>query len=77
LEWTFARPENGRVSEFFQDEPIPSHIDYALEDELDLEPSKDRSSAYNAVTKILGFLYHDILGGNNEMQVQAHWSNDR
>ncbi|MCC6298613.1 MAG: Ig-like domain repeat protein [Anaerolineales bacterium] len=53
------------------------HIDYALEDELDLEPSKDRSSAYNAVTKVLGLLYHDILGGNNQMQVQANWSSER
>jgi hypothetical protein len=53
------------------------HIEYHLQDELDLEPSPTRSSAYNTITRILGKVYHDILGGNNQMRVEAHWSSDR
>ena len=53
------------------------HIEYQLWDELDLEPSPGRSSAYNAITEMLGRLYHDILGGNNQMRVQANWSSNR
>ncbi len=53
------------------------HVEYHLQDELDLEPSPGRNDAYNTITQILGRVYHDILGGNDQMQVEAHWSSDR
>lgn len=38
---------------------------YNFTDVFDSRPSAGhRSSVYNAVTKVLGFLYHDVAGGN-------------
>ena len=46
-----------------------------FEDTLDLRPSWDsRSMEYNAACVILGFLYHDILGGSDELKVKAKWT---
>ena len=48
---------------------------YWFSDTLDLRPSwGNRSTEYNAVCAVLGFLYHDALGGSDELQVQAFWS---
>ena len=48
-------------------------ITHSFEDVFDLRPSEGRSEAYNTVTKISGFLYHDIIGGNDQMKVKATW----
>lgn len=46
---------------------------HSFSDIFDLRPSMERSDAYNNVTKVLGFLYHDVLGGNDQMRVNATW----
>ena len=48
---------------------------YWFTDTLDLRPSwGGRSMEYNAICTVLGFLYHDVLGGSDELQVQAYWT---
>ncbi len=48
---------------------------YWFKDVLDLRPSwGGRSMEYNAICTVLGFLYHDVLGGSDELQVQAYWT---
>ena len=48
---------------------------YWFTDTLDLRPSwGNRSTEYNAVCAVLGFLYHDALGGSDELQIQAYWT---
>jgi hypothetical protein len=48
---------------------------YWFKDVLDLRPSwGGRSMEYNAICTVLGFLYHDILGGSDELQIQAYWT---
>lgn len=49
-------------------------ISHSFSDVFDLRPSEGRSPAYNTATKILGFLYHDVLGGNDQMRVNASWT---
>ncbi|MGJ8737507.1 hypothetical protein [Zobellia laminariae] len=49
-------------------------IDWSFEDTLDLRPSKNRSLEYNAACAILGFVYHDLLGGSDEMKTKAKWT---
>ncbi|MTI32681.1 hypothetical protein E1171_17815 [Cytophagales bacterium RKSG123] len=50
-------------------------INYWFSDVLDLRPSwGDRSLEYNAICFVLGFLYHDVLGGSDELKVKAYWS---
>jgi hypothetical protein len=47
---------------------------YNLTDTLDLRPSwGNRSMEYNAICCVLGFMYHDVLGGSDELQVKANW----
>lgn len=48
-------------------------ISYHLSDGLDLSAQPGRSEAYNNVSSVTGFLYHDIGGGNSEIQVNADW----
>jgi RHS repeat-associated protein len=50
-------------------------MNHSFKDKLDLRPSEGRSKEYNRVTSIMGFIYHDVLGGNDEMTVSASWSN--
>ncbi len=45
----------------------------SFSDVFDLRPSAGRSDAYNKTTTIFGFLYHDVLGGNDKMRVNASW----
>lgn len=48
---------------------------YWFTDTLDLRPSWGaRSMEYNAICTVLGFLYHDVLGGSDELQIQAYWT---
>ena len=46
-----------------------------FEDTLDLRPSwNTRSMEYNAACVVLGFMYHDILGGSDELKTKAKWT---
>ena len=48
---------------------------YSFSDTLDLRPSwGSRSMEYNAICYVLGFLYHDVLGGNDELEITAQWT---
>ena len=50
---------------------------YWFTDILDLRPSwGHRSTEYNAICTVLGFLYHDVLGGSDELEIKAHWTNN-
>ncbi len=50
-------------------------INYWFSDTLDLRPDwKNRSMEYNAICTVLGFLYHDVMGGSDELQVKARWT---
>jgi RHS repeat-associated protein len=49
-------------------------ISYHLSDTLDLSAQNGRSEAYNNISNASGFLYHDVVGGNSSMQVNADWS---
>jgi len=48
-------------------------IDYHLSDTLDLSAQKGRSEAYNNISSTTGFLYHDVVGGNKDIKVNADW----
>ena len=48
-------------------------ISYSFSDTFDLRPSPGRSKEYNIACSILGFLYHDVCGGNDKMKVNASW----
>ena len=48
-------------------------IDYHLSDTLDLSAQKGRSEAYNNISSATGFLYHDVVGGNKDIKVNADW----
>lgn len=52
-------------------------ISHQFEDVLDLRPSEDgsRSYAYDMVSIITGFLYHDAAGGNDLMKIKGKWTN--
>ena len=49
-------------------------ISYSFSDTFDLRPSENRSTEYNIACTILGFLYHDVCGGNDQMKVNASWN---
>jgi hypothetical protein len=50
-------------------------ITYSLDpkEKLDLRPNGSEAS-YDKITRILGFYYHDILRGNDQMRVKATWT---
>ncbi len=48
---------------------------YWFTDTLDLRPDWGyRSLEYNAICTVLGFLYHDVMGGSDELQIKASWT---
>lgn len=49
-------------------------IQYRLYDTLDLSGSPGRSGAYNSISEGLGFFYHDVAGGNKNLQTRGQWS---
>lgn len=49
-------------------------MNHSFVDVLDLRPGDGRTPEYNAITTVLGFFYHDVLGGNDKMTVRASWS---
>ena len=51
-------------------------VTYHLNDRLDLSGSKGRSEAYNNISNALGFVYHDLLGGNINLQTRAEWDTE-
>lgn len=61
--YDYVADMNGKIS-----------IQYHFSDRLDLRPDWGyRSMEYNAICVVLGFLYHDVLGGSDELQIQADW----
>lgn len=49
-------------------------IKHSFTDVFDLRPSGgSRNKAYDQTCKVLGLLYHDICGGNDQMKVKANW----
>lgn len=48
-------------------------IDFHLSDTLDLSPQQNRSQAYNTISSATGLLYHDVVGGNSDIKVNADW----
>jgi len=51
-------------------------MNHNFTDVFDLRPGKNRSDAYNNTTTILGFIYHDVLGGNDKMKIKASWTSE-
>ena len=49
---------------------------HSFTDTFDLRPSPGRSIEYNIATTILGFIYHDVIGGNDKMTVKASWTSE-
>lgn len=63
VEYSYVADSNGHIT-----------ISYNFTDTLDLRPSwGNRSIEYNAICCVLGFMYHDVLGGSDELQVKANW----
>jgi len=52
-------------------------IQYRLYDTLDLSGNEGRSGTYNTISEIGGYLYHDIGGGNKNLQTRGQWSISR
>ena len=48
-------------------------IAYTLTDVLDLRSRSNGTDIYNTISTGLGVLYHDILGGNDQLKVRATW----
>ncbi len=50
-------------------------IAYSFSDVFDLRPDwHSRSMEYNAICAVLGFIYHDAIGCNDELRLQANWT---
>lgn len=58
-------------------------IEFSIDDKYDLRPhsnkkidfnKNDKDYAYNAVTSVLGSIYHDILGNTDTMRVRVKWT---
>lgn len=66
---------NATVKYFAEVDPRGSiNIQYRLYDRLDLSKQEGRQDAYNNISKVLGFGYHTIGGGNLNLQTRAEWS---
>ncbi|HEX7754603.1 MAG TPA: hypothetical protein VF421_04620 [Niabella sp.] len=53
-------------------------MNHSFTDKFDLRPSShgERSIEYDTVSMVLGFLYHDVAGGNDLMKIEANWTNE-
>lgn len=49
-------------------------ITYSFSDILDLKPNFGKNIKYNAICVVLGFLYHDILGSSDSLEIKARWT---
>ena len=72
LTWTVRSTNIIAEAEIEKNGTITIHNRF--EDTLDLRPSETRSPEYNAACYILGFLYHDLLGGSDELKTKAKWT---
>ncbi|MBS1603419.1 MAG: hypothetical protein JST42_12185 [Bacteroidetes bacterium] len=50
------------------------YIENYLYDTWDLSAQKGRPLLYNIISGTGGFFYHDVFGGNSNMQTTASWS---
>lgn len=48
-------------------------VSYTVNDTFDLRPESYKAWYYNLVAKEVGFYYHDVLGGNDQMTTTARW----
>ena len=48
-------------------------ITHNLHDQFDLRPTAGRTGAYNTACQVLGTMYHDVLGGNDKITIEAKW----
>jgi hypothetical protein len=48
-------------------------ISYHLSYTFDLSAQRGRSEAYNNISATTGFLYHDVVGGNSGLKINADW----
>ncbi|PCH69220.1 MAG: hypothetical protein COC06_07905 [Bacteroidales bacterium] len=49
-------------------------ISYNFTDTFDLRPNwQTRSTEYNAICAVLGFIYHDVIGCNDELKIHGNW----
>lgn len=49
-------------------------ISYRFTDTFDLRPNWHyRSTEYNAICAVFGFIYHDVIGCNDELKIQGSW----
>ncbi|PKQ60787.1 hypothetical protein BZG02_18125 [Labilibaculum filiforme] len=49
-------------------------ISYRFTDTFDLRPNwQTRSMEYNAICTVLGVIYHDVIGCNDELKIQGSW----
>lgn len=47
---------------------------YHFTDTFDLRPDwASRSFEYNAICAVLGFIYHDVIGCNDELKIHGNW----
>jgi len=53
------------------------NIEYKLNDVFDLTPHGKNEKDYNKITGKLGHIYHDILGGNRNLQIRAEWKTEK
>ena len=52
-------------------------FNYSFSDTLDLRPNwVYRSMEYNAICVVMGFLYHDVVGGNDKLKIKANWKTE-
>ncbi len=50
-------------------------ITFSFSDVFDLRPDwNSRSMEYNAICAVLGFIYHDAIGCNDELSLNAKWT---
>ncbi|HWK02143.1 MAG TPA: DUF6443 domain-containing protein [Puia sp.] len=47
-------------------------ISYNLNDEFNIRP-EGHTDAYKSIVNVLGPIYHDLLGGNDQLKVDASW----
>ncbi len=52
-------------------------LSHSFSDVFDLRPGDGRGGAYNTATGVLGTAYHDVLGGNDELRINAEWISKR
>jgi RHS repeat-associated protein len=52
-------------------------FNHTLTDTFDLRGGNGHTPAYNTVTNFLGPLYHDVVGGNDQLKIKAVWTTRR